>query len=170
MANKAVDLLNRADEFLTKGSGSAKPLVKELVALLREYHPIVNPPLPVVENPNVVSRRPLVTAGLLSAIAELQTTFGEHIKVVGTTNIRRSVMKDGGVKAKLGIKFKASTYYNKNVDPIKVISRHINDVMDQNGLAHVSVVTTSGSQMSFSARVFVEGDEDYDRWLRISRI
>ncbi|MNI61719.1 hypothetical protein D3C73_1170050 [compost metagenome] len=145
-------------------------LVKDLAELVREYHPIVNPPAPVVENPNVVDWRPMVIEGLKKAVADIQTLLGEHTKITASTHIRRSVMKDGGVKAKLGIKFEAKHVYVRSMDPVKIIQRKVNEVLTSYGHPFAAVLTTSGSQMNFSARVYLEGDEDYSMWKRIGQL
>ncbi|MNQ80373.1 hypothetical protein D3C85_953490 [compost metagenome] len=176
MANKVEDLLSRAKHFVdadTEGNGFrsvAGQLVKELADKVREYHPIVNPPVPVIENPNVVNWRPMVKEGLEKAVAEIQTVLGKHTTVTATTHIRRSVMKDGGIKAKLGIKFESKYAYTRAIDPVKIIQRKVNEVLASHGLPFAAVLTTSGSQMSFSARVYLEGDEDYTLWKRIGRL
>lgn len=169
MASKIEDLLARADIFLGNHTDRSigYSLVRELVDVVRVYHPIVNPPVPLVENPNIVAWRPLVKDGLSKAVEELQLILGLHVKIESSTHIRRSVMKDGGIKARIGIKFKARTPMNyKLADPIKVIQRAVNETFDGNGLPKCVVQITCGSQMNFSARVYVEGDEDYERRAR----
>lgn len=175
MGNKVEELLREADDFIKNNRSRncsaevTEDLIRGLSAIVREYHPIVNPPVPVVENPNVVAWRPMVKEGLEKAVAELKKLLG-HDNVIATTHIRRSVMKDGGVKAKLGIKFEAKSVYRRDIDPVKVIQRNVNAIMAANGLPKSAVLTTSGSQMNFSARVYLEGDEDYSMWVRMSRL
>lgn len=145
-------------------------LLHSLAKVVCEQIPekIVKPVL--VENPNVVAWRPLVKEGLEKAIFEIQLLLGERTKITYSTHIRRSVMKDGGVKAKLGIKFEAKHTYTRSMDPVKIIQRKVNEVLSQNGIPFAAVLTTSGSQMNFSARVYLEGDEDYSMWKRIGQI
>lgn len=176
MGNKVEELLREADDFIKNNRSRncsaevTEDLIRGLSAIVREYHPIVNPPVPVVENPNVVDWRPMVKEGLDKAVAEIQMILGERTKIKHSTHIRRSVMKDGGVKAKLGIKFEANHVYTRSMDPVKIIQRKVNEVLSQHGLPFAAVLTTSGSQMNFSARVYLEGDEDYSMWVRIGRI
>lgn len=170
-ASKVQQLLREAREFLESGNCTdVNALVKNLTDKLAEYHPIVNPPAPVTENPNVVAWRPMVKEGLEKAAAEIQTILGEHTKITFSTHIRRAVMKDGGVKAKLGIKFEAKHVYTRSMNPVKIIQRKVNEVLTSHGLPFAAVLTTSGSQMSFSARVYLEGDEDYTTWKRIGQL
>lgn len=145
-------------------------LLYSLAKVVREQIPekIVKPI--AVENPNVVNWRPMVKEGLEKAVAEIQSLLGKHTTVTATTHIRRSVMKDGGVKAKLGIKFESKYAYTRTVDPVKIIQRKVNEVLASHGLPFAAVLTTSGSQMSFSARVYLEGDEDYTLWKKIGRL
>lgn len=165
--SKVVLLLREANDFLKSGECDDIPkLVADLVQKLQEYHPIVNPPDPVVENPNVVAWRDVIKEGVNQAAIEIQNTLGTRQPPKITTHIRRSVMKDGGVKAKLGIKFESKYQYSRDIDPIRVIQRNINAKMAAAGLPKVAVLTTAGSQMNFSARVYVEGDEDYSMWVR----
>lgn len=170
-ASKVQQLLREAREFLESGNCTdINLMVKELTDKLAEYHPIVNPPDPVVENPNVVAWRSFVKEGLEQAVAEIQTILGERTKITFSTHIRRAVMKDGGVKAKLGLKFEAKHVYTRSMNPVKIIQRKINEVLTSHGLPFAAVLTTSGSQMSFSARVYLEGDEDYTTWKRIGQL
>lgn len=169
--SKVHQLIREAKEFLESGNCTdINLLVKNLTDKLAEYHPIVNPPAPVTENPNVVAWRPMVKEGLEKAVVEIQTVLGKHTTVTATTHIRRSVMKDGGVKARLGIKFESKYAYNRSIDPVKIIQRKINEVLTSHGLPFAAVLTTSGSQMNFSARVYLEGDEDYTTWKRIGQL
>lgn len=176
MGNKVEELLQEADDFIKNNRSrncsaeATEDLIRGLSAIVREYHPVVNPPTPVVENPNVVDWRPFVKEGLANAVSALQTILGDHINITSSTHIRRSVMKDGGVKARLGLKFEASACYNRAIDPVKIIQRQINEVFTQNGLPFAAVLTTSGSQMNFNARVYLEGDEDFSTYVRIARL
>lgn len=175
-ANKVEDLLREADDFIKNNRSRncsadvTEDLIRGLSQIVREYHPIVNPPTPVVENPNVVAWRHLVKEGLEKAVAEIQVVLGERTKITYSTNIRRAVMKDGGVKAKLGIKFEAKHVYTRSMDPVKIIQRKVNEVLMSHGLPFAAVLTTSGSQMNFNARVYLEGDEDYTMWKRIGQL
>ena len=176
MGNKVEELLREADDFIKNNRSRncsadvTEDLIRGLSEIVREYHPIVNPPAPAVENPNVVAWRPFVKEGLANAVSALQTILGDHINITSSTHIRRSVMKDGGVKARLGLKFEASACYNRAIDPVKIIQRQINEVFTQNGLPFAAVLTTSGSQMNFNARVYLEGDDDYSTYVRIGRL
>ena len=164
-------IVTAAERYVqTMGDGQARCLLYSLAKVVREQIPekIVKPI--AVENPNVVDWRPLVKEGLANAVSALQTILGDHINITSSTHIRRSVMKDGGVKARLGLKFQASACYNRAIDPVKIIQRQINEVFTQNGLPFAAVLTTSGSQMNFSARVYLEGDEDYSTYVRIGRL
>lgn len=144
-------------------------LLHSLAQVVREQIPekIVKPVL--VENPNVTAWRPVVVAGLEDAVRVIRILLG-HDQVTASTHIRRSVMKNGGIKAKLGIKFHAKTTYNRTHDYVKIIQRKINERMALNGLPFAAVLTTSGSQMNFNARVYLEGDGDYSTYVRMARI
>lgn len=166
MESKVEKLLKRAANVVDNGDNEIDTsLVRDLAAVVREYHPIVNPPTPLVENPNIVAWRSQVIQGLNHAIATLKTTLKTD-RITATTNIRRSVMKDGGIKARLGIKFKAHAVYDRNVDPRKIIQRIINVHMEAANLPPVILTTTSGSQMDFSARVYIQGDANYDHYAK----
>lgn len=171
--SKVEKLLREAADFIKNNrsrncsSADTEALIQGLSDIVREYHPIVNPPAPLVENPNVVAWRSFVNEGLANAVAELQIFLGDHIKITASTNIRRAVMKDGGVKARLNIKFEAKTVYSRSIEPTKIIQRTINATMTANGLPNVAVLTTSGSQMNFNARVYLEGDDSYEMWTRL---
>ena len=170
-ASKVHQLIREAKEFLESGNCTdINLLISNLTDKLVEYHPIVNPPIPLTENPNVEDWRPMVKEGLERAAAEIQTALGPNTKITFSTHIRRAVMKDGGVKAKLSIKFEAKHVYVRALDPVKIIQRNVNVVLASHGIPFAAVLTTSGSQMKFSARVFLEGDEDYTTWKRIGQL
>lgn len=165
-ASNVEELLRRAASVVENGDNEIDTsLVRDLAAKLREYHPIVHPKLPVVENPNITEWRPNITRGLNHAIESLKMTLKTQ-EVTATTHIRRSVMKDGGIKARLGIKCLIKAPYTRGVEPTKVMQSVINAHLAADGLPPVAIVTTSGSQMYFNARVYLEGDEDYDYYAK----
>lgn len=169
--SKVHQLIREARIFLESGNCTdINKMVKELTDKLAEYLPIVNPPAPATENPNAVAWRPMVIAGLEDAVRDIQILLGDHVKITATTNIRRSVMKDGGIKARLSIKFQAKTTYNRDHNYVRIIQRKINERLQLNGLPFAAVLTTSGSQMNFNARVYIEGDDDYSTYVRMARL
>lgn len=168
--SKVAQLIREAHEFLVSGEcRDVLKLVKELTENLQTFHRVVNPPEPVVENPNVAAWRSIIKEGLDQALIEIQNALGIRTPPSASTFIRRAVMKDGGIKAKLGIKFTTNHLYSRSIDPVKIIQRHINEQMAAAGLPKVAVITTSGSQMKFNARVYIEGDDDYSMWVRVGR-
>lgn len=164
-------IVTAAERYVqTMGDGQARCLLYSLAKVVREQIPekIVKPI--AVENPNVVGWRSIISSGLDDAVHEIKGKLGAHIRIKTSTHIRRSVMKNGGVKARLSLKFEAQSVYRQDLDLIKIIQRHINVRLSMNGLPAAAVLTTSGSQMNFNARVYLEGDEDFSTYVRIARL
>jgi len=169
-ANEIEQLLGAADNYLRTGNlSNLDRTIEGLVAVVRELCPLAPKKPILVANPNVDEWRPIVNAALAEAIPAIILALGHVATITATTYVRRSVMKNGGVKAKLFFKFQAKNCtYRSTVEPRKIIQRIINERMAELGLPKVAVNTTCGSQMSFNARVAVKGDEDYETWVRFA--
>lgn len=169
-ANEIERLIGAAEHYLQTGNLEyIDQTIEGLVAVVRELCPLAPKKPILVANPNVDAWRPHINAALTDAIPAIILALGHTATIKTSTYVRRAVMKDGGVKVKLFFKFEAKNCtYRSSVEPRKIIQRIINDRMAIEGLPKVAVTTTCGSQMSFNARVHIQGDEDYDTYLRFS--
>lgn len=169
-ANEIEQLLGAADNYLRTGNlSNLDRTIEGLVAVVRELCPLAPKKPVLVANPNVDAWRPYVTQGLGDGLkAVLLRLDRPGVQATASTYVRRSVMKDGGVKVRLFVKveIKHPFVHGYGFEPRKIIQSHIDDVMTLQGLPKVALSTTCGSQMTFNARVHLQGDEDYDTYMR----
>lgn len=119
---------------------------------------------PRVANANASELRPLVDQGLETAKAEISAIQGNHNVVIKMKSIlRKKKFKSGGESAKLFIAVDLPWSVHGH-DYRKIIHRHINSVVEACGHAKVLMSITTGSTTAFNARLYIEGDEEYERY------
>lgn len=163
-------LINSSYRYVdTMPDSQVRCLLYSLAKLVDKHIPEeIRKPIAVL-NPAIPEARRLVNEALENAATEISALLGmRDVKIKLKSMVRKVKYKNGGEAAKLSISADIGTFYNRGHDYKKIIHRQINQLMEANGLSKVMMTMSSGSQTKFNARVYIEGDEDYEYYKRFS--